>query len=184
MTTTSRERIVDAYAEALAVDGERHATLEAVAARAGVSKGGLLYHFPSKDQLAEALCDRLVALAAADIEEMRNSPDGPARHYIRTSHYADTSLDRTLIAVARLQQAGDPRASAAIELISDQWLSVLHDALGDRDIARTVKLIGDGLYHNALFSALGGRRARAELDEGLLAVIDRLIDQCVDARQP
>lgn len=182
--TTSRERILDAYAEALAVDGERHATLEAVAARAGVSKGGLLYHFPSKDQLAEALCDRLVALAAEDIDEMRNAADGPARHYIRTSHYGDTQLDRTLVAVARLQQAGDPRARAVIEMISEQWLSVLHDALGDRDVARTIKLIGDGLYHNALLSAHSGERTRTELDEGLLAVIDRLIGQCVDAPQP
>lgn len=178
--TTSRERILDAYAHALAVDGERHATLDAVAARAGVSKGGLLYHFPSKDQLAEALCERLVALAADDVEKMRNAADGPARHYIRTSHYANTPLDRTLVAVARLQQAGDPRARAVIESISDQWLSVLTEALGDRDVARTIKLIGDGLYHHALFSALGGQK-RAELDEGLLAVIDRIIDQRVDA---
>ncbi|MGY4711782.1 TetR/AcrR family transcriptional regulator [Mycolicibacterium sp. CBM1] len=182
--TTSRERILDAYAEALAVDGERHATLEAVATRAGVSKGGLLYHFPSKDNLAEALCDRLVALAADDIDEMRNAPDGPARHYIRTSHYADTQLDRTLVAVARLQQAGDPRARAAIELISDQWLSVLHEAIGDRDIARAIKLIGDGLYHNALSSALGGQHIRTELDEGLLAVIDRLVGRRLDAPLP
>lgn len=182
--TTSRERILDAYAEALAVDGERHATLEAVAARAGVSKGGLLYHFPSKDLLAEALCDRLVALAAEDIEEMRNAAEGPARHYIRASHYADTQLDRTLVAVARLQQAGDPRARSVIEMISEQWLSVLHDALGDRDLARTIKLIGDGLYHHALLSAHSGKRTRTELDEGLLAVIDRLIDQRLEAPRP
>ncbi len=174
--TTSRERILDAYAEALALDGERLATLDAVAAKAGVSKGGLLYHFPSKDQLAEALCERLTALAADDVDRMRNAAEGPARHYIRTSHYANTPLDRTLVAVARLQQAGDPRAKAAIESISDQWLSVLTESLGDRDVARAVQLIGDGLYHHALFSVLGGE-PRTELDEGLLAVIDRLIDQ-------
>ena len=179
--TTSRERILDAYADVLAIDGERHATLEAVAAKAGVSKGGLLYHFPSKDQLAEALCDRLVALAADDVAEMRESPDGPARHYIRTSHYADTQLDRILVAVARLQQAGDPRARAAIESISDQWLNALDEALGDRDIARAIKLIGDGLYYNAMSSALGGQRTRTEVDEGLLAVIDRLIEQGAQA---
>ena len=62
------------------------------------------------------LPESLVALAAEDVEEMRTSADGPARHYIRTSHYADTPLDRTFVAVARLQQAGDPRASAAIRL--------------------------------------------------------------------
>ncbi len=65
-------------------------------------------------------------------------------------------------------------------MISDQWLSVLTEALGDRDVARTVKLIGDGLYHHALFSVLGGP-PRTELDEGLLAVIDRLIDQSSNA---
>lgn len=182
--TTSRERILDAYADVLTDEGERHATLEAVAARAGVSKGGLLYHFPSKDQLAEALCDRLVALAAEDVEEMRTSADGPARHYIRTSHYADTPLDRTFVAVARLQQAGDPRARAAIRQISEQWLNTLHEALGDRDVARAIKLIGDGLYHNAMSSTLGGQHPQAEVDEGLLAVIDRLSGAAVRAPNP
>lgn len=182
--TTSRERILDAYADVLTVDGERHATIEAVAARAGVSKGGLLYHFPSKDQLSEALCDRLVALAADDVEAMRTSADGPARHYIRTSHYADTPLDRTFVAVARLQQAGDPRARAAIRQISEQWLDTLDEALGDRDAARAIKLIGDGLYHNAMSSTLGGQHPQAEVDEGLLGVIDRLSGARSEAPNP
>ena len=72
--TTSRERILDAYADVLTDEGECHATLEAVAARAGVSKGGLLYHFPSKDQLAEALCDRLVALGATRVQRFEAEP--------------------------------------------------------------------------------------------------------------
>lgn len=182
--TTSRERILDAYADVLTDEGERHATLEAVAARAGVSKGGLLYHFPSKDQLAEGLCDRLVALAAEDVEEMRTSADGPARHYIRTSHFADTPLDRTLVAVARLQQAGDPRACAAIRHISAQWLNALHETLGDLDVARAIKLIGDGLYHNAMSNTLGGQHRPAEVDEGLLAVIDRLSGAPAEAPKP
>src|SRR5947199_10858349 len=35
----------------LIAEGERAATIEAVAREAGVSKGGLLYHFASKDDL-------------------------------------------------------------------------------------------------------------------------------------
>ena len=34
-------------------------TLDAVAARAGVSKGGLLYHFPTKEALLKAMLERL-----------------------------------------------------------------------------------------------------------------------------
>ena len=39
-------------------DGAAHLTLDAVAERAGVSKGGLLYHFPSKELLLTAMVDR------------------------------------------------------------------------------------------------------------------------------
>ena len=35
-------------------------TLEAVAREAGVSKGGLLYHFPSKEALISGMIGRLV----------------------------------------------------------------------------------------------------------------------------
>jgi AcrR family transcriptional regulator len=172
--TSARDRILDAYADLLITDGERPATLEAVAARADVSKGGLLYHFPSKEQLAIGLCDRLATLAAADAEAMRTAEEGPARYYVRSSQYANTALDRALVAVSRLRQSGDGRARAAIETASGDWLSVLYDALGDLDVARAVKLIGDGLYYNALNRALGGHPTSAQADEGLLEVVDRI----------
>ncbi|KUI35517.1 TetR/AcrR family transcriptional regulator [Mycobacterium sp. GA-2829] len=174
--TSARERILDAYEDLLAVEGERYATLEAVAAKAGVSKGGLLYHFPAKDQLAAALCERFVALAAEDTDRMRTDPEGPARYYVRSSHYAGTPLDRALMAVSRLQQSGDERAREVIESASEQWLGILQEALGSREAARAVKLIGDGLYYHALHSALGGRPETARTDEGLLRVVDRITD--------
>lgn len=172
--TSSRDRILEAYEDLLAAEGERFATVEAVAAKAGVSKGGLLYHFPAKEQLAAAMCDRLVTLAVEETERMRTADEGPARYYVRSSHYAGTPLDRALMAVSRLQQAGDARARAVIESVSGQWLSILHDALGSLDAARAVKLIGDGLYYHALHSALGGHPATTEADEGLLEVVDRI----------
>ena len=172
--TSSRDRILDAYADLLITEGERQATLEAVAAKAEVSKGGLLYHFPSKDQLAVGLCDQLAILAAKDAEAMRASDEGPARYYVRSSQYANTPLDRALVAVSRLRQSGDGRARAAIEEASDNWLAILHDALGDLDVARAVKLIGDGLYYNALNRALGGHPPTSEADQGLLDVVDRI----------
>ncbi|MGO1278571.1 MAG: TetR/AcrR family transcriptional regulator, partial [Cellulosimicrobium funkei] len=48
----ARAKVLRAFASLLVEQGERAATLEAVAERAGVSKGGLLYHFGSKDALA------------------------------------------------------------------------------------------------------------------------------------
>ena len=51
----TRERLLDAAAAVVRRDGAQALTLEAVAAEAGVSKGGLLYHFNSKRELLEAM---------------------------------------------------------------------------------------------------------------------------------
>ncbi|MEL6342177.1 MAG: TetR/AcrR family transcriptional regulator [Myxococcota bacterium] len=55
-------------------------TLDAVAAAAGVSKGGLLYHFPDRDRLLRALVARLVDDFVTQIEH----PDDRewARRYV------------------------------------------------------------------------------------------------------
>ena len=51
----SRDRILAAAAEVARVAGPGSLSLDAVASRAGVSKGGLLYNFPTKAKLLQAL---------------------------------------------------------------------------------------------------------------------------------
>ena len=47
----TRDRILDAFEALVLEHGERAGTLAATAGAAGVSKGGLLYHFGSKAKL-------------------------------------------------------------------------------------------------------------------------------------
>ncbi|MBL4916726.1 TetR/AcrR family transcriptional regulator [Szabonella alba] len=80
----TRRRILDA-AEALArCEGSGNLSLDAVAARAGVSKGGLLYHFPSKGRLMEALVEDYLGRFAAALgaEERTGQPDAVIRAYV------------------------------------------------------------------------------------------------------
>jgi len=57
---STRARLLDAAERHLLANGADTLTLEAVAAAAEASKGGLLYHFPTKDALVEALVQRAV----------------------------------------------------------------------------------------------------------------------------
>lgn len=52
---SSRHKIVAAAVELAKEVGPGHVSLDAVAHRAGVSKGGLLYNFPTKSKLLEAI---------------------------------------------------------------------------------------------------------------------------------
>ncbi|WP_104167662.1 TetR/AcrR family transcriptional regulator [Arthrobacter sp. SX1312] len=176
--SSSRERILDSFENALIRDGERAATMEAVAAAADVSKGGLLYHFPSKEALVDGLADRLRGLADKDREMMTAAPDGAARYYVRTSVFEDSPLDRALVSMARLAQQGHPTAKASLADIQEQWLDALDAQLGDRTTAHAVKLLGDGLYYDAAFfaSAGTGSTSGAEIDE-LLGVVDLIVSR-------
>ncbi|MEU7278985.1 helix-turn-helix domain-containing protein [Streptomyces sp. NPDC045431] len=51
----TRERALDAAAQEFAAHGYAHTTVNAVAARLGMTKGALYGHFASKDELAEAI---------------------------------------------------------------------------------------------------------------------------------
>jgi AcrR family transcriptional regulator len=56
----TRELIISAAASVVLKQGASRMTLEAVAKEAGVSKGGLLYHFPSKNALIEGMIEHMV----------------------------------------------------------------------------------------------------------------------------
>lgn len=80
---SARERIIDA-AEQVVIDlGARHLTFDAVAAKAGVSRGGLLYHFPDKEALLKGMLDRLLERAKEGRSRKRAElPDGVEREII------------------------------------------------------------------------------------------------------
>ncbi len=65
------DRILDAGEWIVVREGAARLTLDAVAARAGVSKGGLLYHFPSRRDLLRALLHRFVDRAEQRVDRER-----------------------------------------------------------------------------------------------------------------
>ncbi|GMW02353.1 MAG: TetR family transcriptional regulator [Candidatus Hydrogenedentota bacterium] len=74
----TRERILDAAEMIVQEAGAARLTLDAVARRAHLSKGGLLYHFASKDALLEGMIERLVRhFETARQGENAEYTDGP-----------------------------------------------------------------------------------------------------------
>jgi AcrR family transcriptional regulator len=171
----ARERVLDAFEDLVLTEGERAATLDATAKAAGVSKGGLLYHFGSKDELVAGLLDRLEALTTADLERMTADDDGPVAYYIRTSVMEDEALDRALLAASRLAQGGSPAASDALREGRRRWEDTIRPHVRDQASLNLVMLLSDGLYFNNSLDVNGAEHLvpqRAELSE-LIALVLR-----------
>jgi AcrR family transcriptional regulator len=67
-SASSRDKILDAAVQVALRDGIVAMTLDAVAREAGVSKGGLIYHFHTKDALLASMLEHFSANAKRALE--------------------------------------------------------------------------------------------------------------------
>lgn len=144
----ARERVLDAYAD-LVASGDAP-SLEKVAAAAGVSKGGLLYHFPSTTALRDGVIAR--ALDDTDAALREAAAEGQAgRAWLRLS-VPDEDQRRLwagLLATFRLVGADAALPPQLVEH-EQRWQQLLTEEVGDAVRAQVLRLVGDGLLLQSL----------------------------------
>lgn len=174
----AREKVLDAFEKLLIDDGERAATVDAIARAAAVSKGGLLYHFASKDALEAALLVRLDERVTEDLDEMERAAEGPIAYYVRTSAMDGSPLDLALLAVSRLAQGGHPAASDALRRVRERWADAVRAHVTDSTALELVLLIGDGIYYNNAIqhSGLATPVPVGAAMDALVALIQRAVE--------
>lgn len=86
---SNRDALLDVL-ESLVAEGSVHdVTLDGVAARAGITKGGLIYHFKSKEALLLGLIERMRARVDAHCVDPTLSPQQALKKFlIARIHYA------------------------------------------------------------------------------------------------
>lgn len=152
MATDTRERILGALRAVLAAGGASAVTLESVAAAAGVSKGGLLYHFKNKQALYAGLLDASEREVAASMASRMTSMSA-ARAYLEYSlpeSELEAAATSALIAAVRADDSVGPDAAARLVGVFHQWDAPLLAEVTDPVLAQTVRLVGLGLYLSAV----------------------------------
>lgn len=179
-TSNTRDRILDSLQGILVSVGYSAVTLDAVAREAQVSKGGLLYHFPSKAALMNGLVQRLVELAEAEFEEAREGDEGVVRVFLRTSlpqSPEERELYWALIAALRSHEELEEEAVQHVQYLFAHWRELLHEELTDPVLAEIILRAGDGLY----MAAIAGL---APPDPELTGrMIDRLVEESDKVRR-
>lgn len=168
----ARDAVLDAFERILIDAGERAATLDATAKAAGVSKGGLLYHFANREALVEGVLERFSTLVDEDIAVLERAPEGAVAYYVRSSVAVGSPLDRAAVAATRLAQAGHESAARTIRSVRQRWLGAVRRHVPDPTVALAITLIGDGLYYD---SALHGQDPELGVDAPPPAELDALV---------
>ncbi|WP_417427275.1 TetR/AcrR family transcriptional regulator [Hoeflea sp.] len=152
----TRASLLDCAAQIIVEDGMAALTLDNVARRARVSKGGLLHHYPGKEALVSGLFEQVVAWFDGRIDALidpdKTVPARFSRAYLGVIASIDMNVpEEKRLAVLMLMLSSDPHFCARW----NQWVEArLHQhRLTDRSAAaRTLRLVADGLW----LSDLGG----------------------------
>ncbi|HEX3823457.1 MAG TPA: TetR family transcriptional regulator [Mycobacteriales bacterium] len=162
MAGDTRERILDAAESIVIRDGVARLTVEAAAAEAQLSKGGVLYHFRTRDALVSSMVERMVEAFDADlgVECAADGQDGtPNGRYVRayvraTVRPAQTPEDlrRERAGAAILAaMASEPQLLAPLREAFDRWQQRLVTDGVDPVGATVARLAADGLWLVELF---------------------------------
>ncbi|MBA5778831.1 TetR/AcrR family transcriptional regulator [Stappia sp. F7233] len=178
----TREKIIDAAIEVVAEQGARRFSLDAVADRAGVSKGGLLYNFPSKSDLMKAMVARHVDGFSAQLEQTLAVLQGDGRPNAFARAYLSTFRDH-------ICQKGRPPAGFLAAIAEEPglldpvreknaaYLAEIRSTSENANLAMMGFLAVEGIRHMRLFDT-----SPLELEE-LLTVVDGLLARLAeDAR--
>ncbi len=164
-----RQNLIDCAARIAAERGLADVTVQAVAAAAGVTKGGLLHHYPSKQALIDAVFTELLARLDRRIEASMKADTGGYGAFTRA--YIDLSL------ALEPPSTREPWSALSVFMLSDvglrkrwrDWLAghLQRHADTDGDPAlRVAHLAADGAWLSDLLhhETIGDRLAlRAQL---------------------
>jgi AcrR family transcriptional regulator len=177
MRPNNRTAILDAAVRVVMRDGLRALTLEATAEAAGLTRGGMMYHFRDREALVHALNEHLAAewerrlIEAAGKPADECSPDERIAAYsLITSSEATNSAELALI----LEASKNSRDAALWDEVQRRWTPTPDEAEAD-DAALdrfVLRLAADGLWaHDAVSGATLSPRLRRRLAERIASLV-------------
>lgn len=155
MRPSNRSRILDAALNVVEQDGVNAVTFESVAQAAGLTRGGITYHFPSREDLLLGLHQYLAAEWEAAMVKHAGVPAEQATEkqrlvaYLKSCEQTASSADLQLY----LESNSDPRYVVPWNEVAARWLSS-PDTTQATLTATIVKLAANGLWlHDSLSPA-------------------------------
>jgi AcrR family transcriptional regulator len=178
----TRSRLLGAAVRVIDRGGPSALTLASVAAEAGVSKGGLLYHFATKEALVDALVADWLDRVEAETDALA-AQGGWGRGYVRVCQSTGRSQDARATNVALLAAlAADPDRLTAVHHRWASWQAHMVEECGEPVAATVARLAADGLWLADLF---GLAPPRGALRAGVVRLLLELADgSAAAARAP
>ncbi len=177
---STRDTILDAAQQIAANKGAGHVTLDAVAKESGLSKGGVLYHFPNKDSLINSMLQRLIqqnrAVQAVHETELDTQPHNTTRALMRTQLIFCKDLPTEVALAVLTASAEKPELLTPLRDYMAELFQRVQAEGGDTDLKLLLWAAADGLlFQDMLDISPLEKSQRARLNQRLLSLAEELL---------
>lgn len=177
MRTSNRTRILEAAVRVINRDGVRGVTFESVSAEAGLTRGGLLYHFPSREALLHGIDTHLVQLWEAQMEAIVGKAAADATQHERYQAFVRVSALSATRAelVFMLESVNAETGAAPWSEAMTRWAPQppeSENATPQALDAFVARLAADGLW---IYEAMYGGALTKETRKAIVDRIERLL---------
>jgi AcrR family transcriptional regulator len=174
----TRAKLLDAAAAVVRREGVSAMTLARVADEAGVSKGGLLHHFGSKEALLAGLLEQTLADAGEGLDQLTVGDERGAfaRAYLEYVRRPDDHQADSATAIFAAAAAGDGELGPAADVFDAWQQRLMHEDGLDPAVGLLARIVGDGLW---LIDLFGLARPSEEDRAAVIDLVARLIDDPV-----
>jgi len=150
--TPTRLLILNAANRVILDHGTNALTLDSVAKQAGVSKGGLLYHFPNKESLIMGMVERFVTEFEYAIEqELQKNGDDWLSAYIHVSFQANPEREKISCALFAAF-ANNPDLLEPLRKRFIEWQKKIEKNSTSPEIGTIIRLTLDGMWLSDLMN--------------------------------
>ncbi|NFV79565.1 TetR/AcrR family transcriptional regulator [Magnetospirillum aberrantis] len=177
-TLSTRDRIIDTAMDIVRDQGVVKLTLDEAAKCAGLSKGGVLYHFKTKDELIRGMLEAMI-LQHEEIQlaYYQREPEGPyrwVRAVVRTAYDSDgLAKDRVAAALMALV-AVNPELQKTIQAHYEKWIARIRADSPNQMLAELICMAMDGQYFESILGLeLCDTTEREQMQAYLLDLLKR-----------
>lgn len=164
-----KQELLQHAATIIQEEGMQKLTMDYLAKKANITKGGVLYHFNNKDTLIQKMNEMAIADFEQSIEHHISKLSG---NYVFTRAYVLTTLDylrqssNAQLTAVLISSQEDKNSLRLWQKVVQQWSARFAQDQGDPDEILKLRLMSDGLWFTIMYE---------EADTAQMAHIERII---------
>ncbi len=160
-----KEELLTNAAKIINEEGIQKFTMDYLAKKSGITKGGVLYHFESKEKLLLEMNKMVIEIYEENIAYYQSQLSGSylfTRAYALSTLYFLNNTENILLPAVFISSHEDKQSQKLWQSVIDKWDRAFDQDQGDLDKILELRMICDGIWFSIMYNYENNLKSRME----------------------